>query len=204
MAARQERLLDGERRSTCSPRTTTRRFAARQAFVGARTCESWRRRRTAPDEGSPEVTGTRPTRHPLTSCADPPWAWPLPPNRGAGVWYASSRSKAHGRSSFVTSLMTESIHSRCVAALVGYRSTFTSSTSPTRRHDRISAWMKQTLCPTTVPPPDHRRAARDAGFDAVLAPAARYPAAKRSRCSFRRCPTSRPSGRRFASPSTAG
>jgi len=28
----------------------------------------------------------------------------------------------------------------------------------------------------------------------------RYPAAKRSRCSFRRCPTSRPSGRRFASP----
>jgi hypothetical protein len=41
--------------------------------------------------------------------------------------------------------MEESIHSRCVAALVGYRSTFASSTSPTRRHDRISAWMRQTL-----------------------------------------------------------
>jgi hypothetical protein len=120
-----------------------------------------------------------------------------PGSRAFGTRLAGS--KVRGRSFFVTSLMKESTHSRCVAVSVEYRSTSTYSTSPTTRRDRISVCTRRTLFPTTVPPPRPSPpppAMR--GSTPYLLRQRRYPAVGRSPCSFTHCPTSRPSDRRFA------
>lgn len=79
-----------------------------------------------------------PTRHPVTSCADPARVLAVTTERASRESGTHrTKSKVHGRSCSATSSMTGSIHSRSVAASVEWRSHSRYSTSQTRGLDPI-------------------------------------------------------------------
>jgi len=142
------------------------------------------------------------TRHPLTSCADPA----LGPGRyhragEPGVWYASNREQGAWAELF-RHFVDEGVDPFEVRRRVGRVSVdldvLDLTDKTTRSHLGVDeADLVSDDCATTQ---TIDCAARDAGFTPYLLRQRRYPVVKRSQYSFTRCPTSRPSGRRFANP----
>lgn len=117
------------------------------------------------------------TRHPLTSlCRSRPRTWPLPPHRGAGVWYASNQE--HGVwAELFRHFVDDGVDPFEVRRRVGRVSVdlevLDLTDETTRSHlGVVEADLVSDDCNATQ---SIRCAARDAGFDAVLAPAAALP-----------------------------
>lgn len=135
-----------------------------------------------------------PTRHPVTSCADPARGPGRYHRTGEpGVWYASNKEQGAWAELF-RHFVDDGVDPFEVRRRVGRVAVTLQVLDLTDERTRSHLGVDETdLLSDDYTTTQAIAAARDANFDAVLAPAAALPVVKHLPCSFTHCPTSSPS-----------